>query len=51
MDLEELGGGGGVLNATLNKKYREQGYAISNLHRICKFEEMGWDMVYEKNNN
>ena len=43
MNLEKFVGGG--LIATLNKKYREQEYAISNQHWVCKFEEMGWEIV------
>ena len=42
-------GRGGGLNATLKKKHREQDYAISNQHWVCKFEEMGWDMFLKNN--
>ena len=44
-------GGGGVLNVTLEKKHREQIYAISNQHWVCKFEEMGLDIVSKKKKN
>ena len=39
----------GGINTTLKKKkHREQDYAISNQHWVCKFEEMGWDMFLRK---
>ena len=39
------GGGGGKRDL---KKHREQNYAISSQHWVCKFEEMGWDMFLRK---
>ena len=44
-------GGRGRVNVTLKKKHREQDYAISNQHWVCKFEEMGWDMFLRKKGN
>ena len=41
-------GGGGGAKRDFEKKHREQDYAISNQHWVCKFEEMGWDMFLRK---
>ena len=44
-----LGREGG--NAALKKKQiRNQDFAISNQHLVCKFEEVGWDIyIFKKN--
>ena len=46
MYLTKVGGG---VDATLKKQQnREQDYAISNQHWVCKVEEMRWDMFLRK---
>ena len=40
------GGGGGIRN--FKRRKRDQDYAISNQHWVCKFEEIGWDMSLRK---
>ena len=41
---------GGVKSDFEKKNHREQDYAISNQHWVCKFEEMAWDMFLRKKN-
>ena len=36
--------------ALKKKKQREQDYAISKQHWVCKCEEIGWDMFLRKKN-
>ena len=40
----------GVKRDFEKKKHREQEYAISNQHRVCKLEEIGRDMCLRKKN-
>ena len=42
----DLGRGGGVKCGFEKKTHREQDYAISNPHWVCKFGEMGWDIMF-----